>query len=61
MSLNDLHDIQIIDISGRLVYYDNQVSGGLKKLDLSDLDAGLYTISVNGDNIMQRARLQIVR
>jgi hypothetical protein len=61
LSLNDLHDIQIIDISGRLVYYDNQVSGGLKKLDLSALDAGLYTISVNGDNIMQRARLQIAK
>ena len=61
LSLNDLHDIQIMDMSGRLVYYDSQVSGGLKKLDLSALDAGLYTISVNSASTMQRARFQIIR
>ena len=47
---NNANNLQIIDIAGRTVITRNNLSTGIHKLKLSDLNAGIYFIKISNEN-----------
>ena len=47
---NNANNLQIIDIAGRVVITRNNLSIGIHKLNLSDLNAGIYFIKISDEN-----------
>ena len=42
--------MQIIDIAGRVVISRENLSTGIHKLNLSDLNAGIYFVKISDEN-----------
>ena len=47
---NNANNLQIIDIAGRTVITRSNLSTGINKLNLSDLNAGIYFIKISDEN-----------
>ena len=60
LSMNDVHHIQVMDLSGRVVYDQENVQGGLVQIDLSDLTFGLYTIITKSEHAWSREKIEIL-
>jgi len=46
---NNANNLQIIDIAGRVVISRNNLSTGIHKLNLSDLNAGIYFVKISDE------------
>jgi PKD repeat protein len=60
LSMNDLHHIQVMDLSGRVVFDQENVQGGLVQLDLSNLHFGMYTIITKSEHAWSREKIEIL-
>jgi len=58
IDLNSLKDvnIKVYDISGNLIYAENNISGGLYQFNL-EVANGMYIIEINADNQTMRSKL----
>ena len=61
LRLDEFHQIQVIDVTGRVVISKSQISGGVYNLDVRSLSPGIYTVLDKSKRQWARAKFKIVR
>lgn len=59
VKLNDAYQLQLFDLSGKMVRAERSV--GNKKFDLSNLNAGLYFVRINRENVEPQSEKIVIR